>query len=145
MIEQWYQADTRGQLQRVPGLPTSLACVEDPKQVAVWTQIRPTHCKEEEEWRRRNTEDAPTPVTWLGGVTVDEVFLRSTTGQNTGGVNLGNWGWHYAVTDRVRAPMAVANADVHHIYFMLLSHLFCPPRTFDLNRTQTKDGREHTT
>jgi hypothetical protein len=145
MIEQWYQADTRGQLQPVPRMSTTLACVEAPRQVAVWKQVPNAHCKEEEEWRRRNSEDAPMPVSWLGGDIVDEVFLRSTTGQNTGGVNLGEWGWHYAVTDRVRPPMAVANADVHHIYFMMLSHIFCPPRTFDLNRAHTNDGREHTT
>ena len=74
-IEQWYQADKRGQLQRVSCLPAPLTCVEDPRQVAVWTQVPTAHCKEEEEWRRRNTEDAPMPVIWLGGDVVDEVFL----------------------------------------------------------------------
>ena len=159
MIEQWYQADTRGQLQPVPRMSTTLACVEAPRQVAVWKQVPNAHCKEEEEWRRRNSEDAPMPVAWLGGDIVDEVFLRSTTGQNTGGVNLGEWGWHYAVTDSNgsstppdgrgkcgRAPHILHDAVTHLLPTTYLrskpsphkrwarAHHLCRPPTHDRDR-----------
>ena len=42
------------------------------------------------------------------------------------------------------ATVAIAHADVHHIYNLMLSRLFQPVRTFDLDATTSDNSRQHT-
>ena len=53
----------------------------------------------------------------------------------------------FGETDRVRPAVSVASADVHHIYNLMLSRLFKPVRTFDLDARPESNpdvSREHT-
>ena len=83
---------------------------------------------------------------WCGGDVVDIDFLcnNGRDAINNGAINLGDWAWDFNFTDRVREPIPVASADVFHIYNMLLSYMFMPPRTFALTDMHSPRSEEHT-
>ena len=91
------------------------------------------HSELEREWRQRHEDKAPPPITWFGGEVVDWDFLEGRTFICKSAVNLGHWEWQMNTTDRARPPVAMASADVHHIYWQQLSYLLSeiqPPRVF---------------
>ena len=150
-VRAWYSVSHEGRLLLAVSGPSDQVqqtALPPHRQVHVWQQTQLAHCLLEDEWRQRDEKRQPTPITWCGGAVVDTAFLLGTSQRNRGAVNLGDWHWHYAATDRVREPISMANADVHHIYEMLLADLFTPMRTMNpeghTGSERRPDGRDHT-
>ena len=105
------------------------------EQVHVWSQQQQAHSKIEGEWMQRHEQQcsALTSLWCDGPVLVDWAFLRGQSATcNDAAINLGHWQWHYALTDRVRPAISMAQADVHHIYFLQISYTYsrrCAPST----------------
>lgn len=76
---------------------------------------------------------------------MDMDFITGAHDRSGGAVNLGDWAWAHHTTDRTRAPVRLADADVFHIYNIALSYLFCPPRTFSLADIHVPPSHTHTT
>ena len=144
-VTTWYTPNPSGRLTEGNAHNTPQSQLGAHAQVHVWAALNLAHSQLERKWRDRHEEKKPPPVTWCGGPVVDWPFFTAPTSACRGAVNLGEWEWQMHKTDRTRPPVAVASADVHHIYWQQLSYLFTPMRTFDLNAVPHNDGREHTT
>jgi hypothetical protein len=127
-VEEWFEVSNRGQLRQVTKEPAATTNLHGLTQVHVWTEEPLPHSKEESEWRMRHADESPPKVMWCGGDVVDFDFLRREHKHCQSAINLGDWAWAWNTTDRARAPVSIASADVFHIYGISLhvSYIFAP-------------------
>ena len=143
-VTTWYTPNPSGRLTEGNAHNTPQSQLGGHAQVHVWAALNLAHSQLEREWRDRHEDKKPPPVTWCGGRVVDWQFFTTPTSACRGAVNLGDWEWQMHATDRARPPVAVASADVHHIYWQQLS-TYSHPCAPDLNAVPHNDVREHTT
>ena len=92
----------------------------------------------------RHADESPPKVMWCSGDVVDLEFLRGEHKHCQSAINLGDWAWAWNTTDRARAPVSIASADVFHIYGISLSYIFAPPRTFLMQDVHAQANPNHT-
>ena len=119
--------------------PVANIMAEGGRPAHVWMQWSIPHSKAEAEWLERREDQRDPPILWYGGHVYDQRLVDAREIPYGGGVNLSHWAWAYGLTDREREPRGAANTDVFHIYELLLSYLFVPPRTFDCSRDHERD------
>ena len=107
------------------------------EQVHVWERHALAACEQElQAWDRAATQGAKRDVhMWCSGAVVDWGMLREVDGPPRtvpclGSCNPAHWTWRHAHTDRTHEPTLISDVDTHTIYFMLLSRLYRPMRTF---------------
>ena len=107
------------------------------EQVHVWEQHALAACEHElQAWDRAAIQGAKQSIhMWCSGAVVDWDMLREVDGTPrtvpcVGSCNPAHWTWRHTHTDRTHEPTLVSDVDTHTIYFMLLSRLYRPMRTF---------------
>ena len=143
-IEEWFEVSNKGQLRQITKEPVAISDLHGLTQVHVWTEEPLPHSKEESEWRMRHADESPPKVMWCSGDVVDLEFLRGEHKHCQSAINLGDWAWAWNTTDRARAPVSIASADVFHIYGISLSYIFAPPRTFLMQDVHAQANPNHT-
>ena len=122
------------------------------EQVHVWEQHELAACDEElQAWERSGEGGRPQIRLWCAGGVVDWKLLEEMeenpgTSHCTGSCNPAHWQWKHPKTDVSHEPTLISDINTHAIYFMELSRLFTPMRTFTGGETATH-GMEmgHTT
>ena len=78
-VQTWYAVGPTNHMTKCEQRTVVHTDLTDASHVHVWSHTSLAHCKEEADWRARNSEQAPTSITWFGGPAVDFGFLDSPT------------------------------------------------------------------
>ena len=147
IVRAWFPVDHTGRMDvaRVKRTEDSVSGVQGSvwTQVHVWERHELAACESElMAWERAAQQNHSMERgsschmrLWCSGEVVDWQMLRevdapSRTLPCQGSCNPAHWVWRHARTDRTREPTLIADVDTHTIYFVLLSRLYLPMRTF---------------
>ena len=147
IVRAWFPVDHTGRMDvaRVKRTEDSVSGVQGSvwTQVHVWERHELAACESElMAWERAAQQNHSMERgsschmrMWCSGEVVDGLMLKevdapSRTLPCQGSCNPAHWVWRHARTDRTREPTLIADVDTHTIYFMLLSRLYLPMRTF---------------
>ena len=124
-----------------------------PRIAIVWPEEKLAHCLLQQEAQERAQArgdahlqpDAKKPTELImGGYLVDPNILDcDLSSPSNGGTNLTLFARDYGTTDRKREKVNTASLDVHKMYYMMLSHLFEPVRSFDPKHIVPPNRMEH--